>query len=237
MDLKKIIRDIKAEYIYKIELHAHTAPVSPCGRYDPRDLVRKYKEMGYDALAITNHLNPKMLDRPEDEFVEYYMNDFYQAFDEGKKLGLQVYFGVEANFADHANDYLVYGIDEADLRTICRYIPKSCREYYKDCKNDKNLVIQAHPGRRRCTLTPDCIDGSEAINVHPEHNSAIGYAVRDACKNTLLQTAGTDTHKPEMEGLSAILTRTLPKDSFELAQIIKNEDFVIAIDGDIVLQP
>lgn len=237
MDLNKILEEIKAEYKYKVELHNHTTPVSGCSRYRPRDMVRKYKELGYSAFALTNHFNVGMLKKNEDDAISFFMNDFYEAQDEGEKLGVKVLLGVEIHFADLPNDYLVYGIDESDLHTIYNYVGRSSKEYYDNCRNDRNVIIQAHPCRKNLTYTPDWIDGVEAYNLHPGHNSAIALAVRHACQSKKLHISGSDLHHPGREGLTAMMTRVIPKDSFELAQIIKSGDYVLAIGDDIILQP
>lgn len=40
----------------KIELHMHTSEVSSCGKVPAAEMVRLYKEMGYDAITVTDHL-------------------------------------------------------------------------------------------------------------------------------------------------------------------------------------
>lgn len=41
---------------HRIETHAHTSLVSPCGKLPPDELVRRYLEADYSALVITDHL-------------------------------------------------------------------------------------------------------------------------------------------------------------------------------------
>jgi len=237
MDLNRIIEEIRSEYKYKVELHNHTTPVSGCSRYPAREMVRKYKELGYSAFALTNHFQVSMLKRSEADAVSFFMHDFYEARDEGEKLGVKVCLGVEIHFADRPNDYLVYGIDESDIHTIYKYVGRSIKDYYTDCKNDRNIIIQAHPFRKNLTYTPEFVDGVEAYNLHPGHNSAIALAVRAACESKKLHISGSDLHHPGKEGLTAMLTKEIPQDSFDLARIIKSGDYVLSINDDIVLQP
>ena len=56
------IQEVNKQYPYKIELHAHTSPVSACAHVSPAETVRRYAKKGVDALVITNHLNPKWLE-------------------------------------------------------------------------------------------------------------------------------------------------------------------------------
>ncbi len=237
MDINKILEEIKSEYKYKVELHNHTTPVSGCSRYPAREMVRKYKELGYSAFALTNHFNTGLLKRSQEDAVSFFMNDFYEARDEGEKQGVKVCLGVEIHFADMPNDYLVYGIDEGDINTIYKYIGRGIKDYYTDCKNDRNIIIQAHPFRKGLVYTPDYVDGVEAYNLHPGHNSAVAFAARAACQSKKLHISGSDLHHPGREGLTAMLTREIPNDSFDLARIIKSGDYVLSIDDDIVLQP
>ena len=45
----------------KIELHAHSREVSPCGYLSVEELIRLYKEAGFDALVIANHFSRKAM--------------------------------------------------------------------------------------------------------------------------------------------------------------------------------
>ena len=79
------------------------------------------------------------------------------------------------------------------------------------------------------------VDGIESFNMHPNHNSVIGFAAAYARDNDLIVTAGTDFHHEGHHGLCAVRTKTLPKDSFEYADILRSKDYVFDISGSIVL--
>ena len=50
------IRDqLKNEYPYRLELHAHTYPVSRCSEVFPTELVDIYRSLGFNGLVVTNH--------------------------------------------------------------------------------------------------------------------------------------------------------------------------------------
>lgn len=227
-------------YRYKIELHSHTAPVSGCSRVPPEDLVNYYKKIGYSALVVTNHMTPNYLKRSgsKRKAVDDYMRDFCCAYEAGKKLGIQVILGMEIRFeANGSNDYLVFGIDEDFIEKSVDFVPKSIEEYYPAMKNDRNLIIQAHPFREGLTLTePQFVDGLETFNVHPEHNSRIGYAARCAFERPdMLVTAGTDTHDLEYAGLIATLIETVPEDSYQLAALLKTKRYLFQMGENIIL--
>ena len=40
---------------YKYELHCHTKEVSRCGAVPAAEIVKMYKENGYDGIVITDH--------------------------------------------------------------------------------------------------------------------------------------------------------------------------------------
>ena len=54
-----------------------------------------------------------------------------------------------------------------------------------------------------------------------------------------IKTAGSDFHHKGKghEGVSALRTKTLPKDSFELAKILKSGDYLFEIGGDSIVLP
>ncbi|MGI6707422.1 MAG: hypothetical protein ACOX6S_14745 [Clostridia bacterium] len=43
--------------LYKYDTHVHTAETSRCGKVDAVEVVRLYKEAGYDGIFITDHYN------------------------------------------------------------------------------------------------------------------------------------------------------------------------------------
>lgn len=99
------------------------------------------------------------------------------------------------------------------------------------------MIIQAHPFREGLTLTePQFVDGLETFNVHPEHNSRIGYAARCALDRPgMLVTAGTDTHDLEYAGLIATLIETVPEDSYQLAALLKTKRYLFQMGENIIL--
>lgn len=237
MDINKLILDLKKEYCHKMEMHIHTSPVSSCSALLPKDIVQKYAALGYSAIAITNHFQPKLLKMSEDDAVNFYANDFYEAELQGKKMGIKVILGAEITFAQSPSDYLVFGLDEDGLRQIYRHVGSNIAEYYKDCKTDKNFIIQAHPFRKGQIFTPNVVDGVEAYNLHPWHNSGVSTAVQYASFSQKMRTIGNDVHQDTHEGLTATLLRRIPEDSFDFAKILQENDFLMAISDDIVLSP
>jgi len=236
--LKEIKEQLRREYPYLIETHAHTSPASPCSEIKPESAVRTYHRLGYHGLAITNHFNllimPKK--REKEKILRAYMQDFEQAREEGERLGMRIYFGVEIRFSENANDYLVYGVDESFLGEAYETLDLGIEAFYERCKSERNLIVQAHPFRDKLVRAdPRYLDGIEVFNMHPHHNSRVGLAERYARERGMLMTAGTDYHHPGHEGLAGIRLKTLPQDTFELADRLRSRDFLLQLGGMLVL--
>jgi len=226
-------------YKYKYDLHVHTSPVSPCGDFTPEEVVDIYKSHGYTGFVMANHFQPRLVDnfqKPE-EFVEYFLNDYHKGKAYGDKNGIDVILGIEIRFPQNINDYLVYGVDESDVYRALDYIYTDYETFYKGFKNDKNLVIQAHPFRTGCTLqNPAILDGVEVFNLHPGHNSSVGFAAKTAYENPhLLRTGGTDFHHEGQEAMCAMMTKERITDSFRLAEVLKSKDYILDIWGNKIL--
>jgi len=237
MNIKEL-KDLTKEYKYKIDLHTHTKPVSPCSEISPERMVEAYKELRYDGIVITNHFIDFLLKSDDPDAVsETYLKDYYKTKEIGEKNGLKVYLGMEIRFPENSNDYLIYGIEENDIKEIFSFIHSDYISFYKGFKNDKNVILQAHPFRNGMTLqNPDYLDGIETFNMHPGHNSRIAIAAKYANEHPhFIKTCGTDFHHETHQGSGAILSKALPKDSFELASLLKSGDYLFEIAGNIII--
>ncbi len=219
------------EFKFKSELHAHTTPASGCSQITPEYMVEVYKNKGYDSVAITNHF---LYTENEDaeEKINKYLDDYYKTAELGEKVGLNVILGSEIRFSENNNDYLIYGICPEDLYEINSLLGDGIDNFYKKYKNNRNIIIQAHPFRDNIVLAnPESIDGVEAFNMHPGHNSRIGFAAQYAKEHDFIIMTGTDYHHFGHEGLCSILTKEPVCDSYKLAEILKSGDYLIDIGG------
>ena len=242
-EIKKYVYDT---YKYKIELHAHTSPVSLCADIEADEVVRRYAELGYDAIVITNHFSYQYRNRFEkeptaEEFVDWYLSDYNKAVEAGKKYGIVVILGAEFCFnnGEIRNDYLAFGLDRELLIESFYRIPYTIETYKENEKLKDVLIIQAHRFRDNMTeIDPKFIDGLETFNMHIKHNSRNAKAVMFAKENNLnIVTVGSDYHHSGGEGITALLTKTLPKNSFELKELLKTRDYVFEIGQDAVVLP
>ena len=220
---------------YKTELHTHTTPVSGCSEISPKQLVEVYKENGYDSFVLTNHFRAGMNGDTPEEKVNFYLDDYYQCVEEGKRVGINVILGIEVRLNENKNEYLIYGICPEDLTEIYNKLDLSIDEFYRAVKNEKNVILQAHPFRNDMVLVnPESLDGAEAFNVHPNHNSRNGFAVKFTQENNLIATCGNDFHHMGQECLCATLTEEPIKDSYDLARILKSGAYVMSV-GDFII--
>jgi len=226
-----------SDYRYRIELHAHTSPVSGCSQIPPAQLVQTYHDLGCHAVAITNHFTPGLLsDRTPEQALEYYMNDFRLTKAEGDRLGVNILLGFELRFTESNNDYLIFGVDEADAAEFLTVLDKGVENFVKNVKKPRHFFAQAHPYRSGITvIDPAWMDGVESYNVHPGHNSRIAVGSRFARENHLIELCGTDYHHPTHEGLGLTLAKTLPADSMELADLLRTGDFLFRVGGSVVI--
>lgn len=248
MNAIKLKKKLEKKYPYRIELHAHTRPHSWCGEAEPCELVKIYAEKGYDGVVITNHF---MCDCGEREYlrgktkedkIKYYLSAIEEAKKAGEELGVNIYLGIEIRFAkENDNDYMIYGADEEVVSVCYDNFFENLEYFRKNVSLPKSVFIQAHPFRDGITpAKSELLDGVETFNMHPGHNSRVGFACRFAKENNLkIRTAGSDFHHLNLnhEGVSALRTKVLPKDSFQLAEILKKGDYVFEIGETAIVLP
>jgi len=213
----------------------HTSPCSHCAKVPVEQAIKEYALQNVHAVVITNHFNPDFLAYSAKDAAEIYLADYHMAKKTAKELGIRVILGMEIRFEENSNDYLVYGIDEGDIEKAWYYLDKGICEYYTDCKNDKNLILQAHPYRNNMVrVNVNYLDGVEVYNLHPSHNSRVAVAAKEAELMQGIIVGGTDYHYAGDAGLCLTRFTALPSDSYELAALLKNKDYIFQIGGGIV---
>lgn len=227
MDFSQILK----QYSYTTELHAHSFPVSACGDFPAEEVVKIYSEAGVHSLVLTNHLTPSNCG----EGADYYLEDYRKAKEAaGDKIN--VILGVELRFTENINDYLIYGVCEDDIAGFIELIPYGIENFYKQAKNEKNLIIQAHPFRKNIERAPiGSIDGIESFNLHPNHNSKVAIGARYARENNLLVTCGSDFHHENHQAVGLMRTETEMKTSYDVADAIRSKNIVYDCSGHIVI--
>lgn len=217
------------------ELHAHTSPVSRCSEVSPEECVAAYAVLPYDGIVLTNHFEPSLLQRFKTAAgcAEWYLADFKRAEKAGRQYGIHVLLGMEIRFSENNNDYLVYGrIDRQYVERAFAFLDRGLHAFYQAMHQEDVLIVQAHPfrdGMERAALQD--IDGIEAFNMHPNHNSRVAVASRYATEYDLLITAGTDFHHPGHQGLGGTLFPENPRDGAALVQLLRERRYAFLIGG------
>lgn len=241
MNLSELKEAIKSEYKYKIELHAHTSPASSCSQVSPEDMAVIYKDLGYDAVTIVNHFVYEYRGFSKNEVIDRFFDDFERAHRKGEEIGIKVLLAAEIRFTENENDYLVFGVSRKIMEEIYDLLPFGIENFRKKYSLPESVFIQAHPFRDEMEqVDPSLLDGIEVFNMHPNHNSRVGIAAKYAREhNFRIITAGSDFHHPgrNHEGVSAIRSRTLPDNSFELAALLKSGDYLLEAGNDFLILP
>ena len=231
-----------SQYPYKVELHAHCSPASPCGDLPAAEVVRIFHDCGYHGMALTNHFFPRLSQQilgemDKEKYLALYFENYRAACEEGAKLGMTVWLGAELRWANvDDSDYLIYGVDEPMLREIYDYLDADAETFLRDCKSEKSFFVQAHPYRSYCKpMDAALLDGVEVFNMHPNHNSRVALAAQQYGGKGLSLLMGTDYHHPGHHDLCATRMQTLPKDSFALAAALKGGDYILQLGDSLIL--
>ncbi len=186
--------------MFKIDTHVHTSETSVCGEVEAREMVRLYKELGYQGVIVTDHYFDSYFDKLTglswDKKIDRFLGGYYHAREEGNKQGLKVFLGLEIRFTENPSDYLVYGITEQFIREHKELYALGLKEFKKLIDQEEILIVQAHPYRKHMVVAePQYIHGIEIYNGNPRHDSHNDLALAYAKKHSLFMSSGSDFHQ------------------------------------------
>ncbi len=211
--------------MFKIETHFHTPTISPCGVVPEEEAVRRYHAAGYAAITVTDHFRLDVFQNI-DKNLHAFLEGYRKVKAVADTVGMHTYYGAELQFAENHNDYLLFGFSEellSDPVAVCRMGVAAFSEL---ARKDGAVFIQAHPFRNGCVpVAPHLVDGIEAVNRHDVHRNRNELSLSLAQRYGLLKTSGTDFHDPEDRCIAGIEAEWLPRDSRELALLIRSGDF------------
>ena len=197
----------------KIDVHVHTSEVSGCGQLPGAEMARLYKQAGYDAIVITDHLIAGThQDMTPEARAEWYVSGYRAAKAEGEKIGLTVLLGAELRFFGGNEDFLLYGFTPEDVQWIYEKLDADTRldGFYPLVRQfGRMLLIQAHPFREPLRHAPtELLDGVEVYNAananHKNHNDqALAYA--RSARPGFIQTSGSDAHMLSQVGHGGLI--------------------------------
>ena len=189
---------------YRYETHLHTCQGSACASATGAEMARAHLEQGYSGIFITDHFFNGNTAVPAglswQERVHRFCAGFQNAWNEGQRIGLQVFFGLEYNF--HGAEFLIYNLDEQWLLEHENIHLLRPREALAIIHDDGGFVVQAHPFRERdyidhIQLFPRDIDGVQGINaanIGREGKQMNQRAFAFAKMFDLPVTSGSDSH-------------------------------------------
>lgn len=216
---------------YKYELHCHTGDVSRCAACPAEKAVEIYKSKGYDGIVITDHYSPQtFLDRhlfaPQKE-ADFYLSGYEKARAAAGD-DFTVLLGMEIRFYGTINDYLVYGMTPEFIRKYGNLMAHYPRKFYKLCKENNMLFLQAHPFRPMITRTnPKYLDGCEVFNGKGAGTDINEKAEAWAEKNNMkIRVAGTDFHREShIPNMTGILTNEKIRTNDDLLRVLRSGEF------------
>ena len=185
---------------YLYETHLHTCQASACGKSTGAEHARFYKALGFTGIIVTDHFFGGNTCVPRDlpwaERIGRFCSGYEDAYAEGQKIGLDVFFGWEQGYGD--DEYLVYGLDKAWLLAHPEVEYWTRREQLEEIHRFGGCVVQAHPFRTRSYIQHvrlghlycDGVEAANAANGQPNDACAFRYAKQYG----LPMTAGSDNH-------------------------------------------
>jgi hypothetical protein len=144
--------------------------------------------------------------------------------------GFHVLLGMEINFYENGNDYLVYGLDESFLYKHEDLLHMGI-ELFSNLSRDSGLLLyQAHPFRNQMTIVnPALLDGVEIHNGNPRHNSRNDIAAAWAQKYQLKTIGGSDFHEFEDAARGGITITERITDNASLVSCLNEEPQLIGL--------
>ncbi len=222
--------------MFKTETHSHSLPISICSKIETKELVRLYKDAGFDTLFLTNHFSMSHFEKwgkamTHSERVDTMYNDYLEAKKEGDKIGLIVLFAVE--FSLRGNHYLLYGATPEFLKLRDDFFDMEFEEFYKFAKAYGVTVIQAHPfWEVTGVATPQCVDGFEGINQGMYATEMHNDLTLNAAKEYGLPiSCGSDTHKTEGVGQTAMLSKEKITSAQQYIDLLFKGELILFADG------
>lgn len=206
--------------MYKYETHLHTSESSACASSTGAEMARAHKKLGYDGIFVTDHFFnssttvPK--DLPWEQRIDLYCKGYENAREEGAKIGLAVFFGVE--WTVNGADFLIYNKDKQWLKENEYLLMKADEtELFDEVRKTGGFIIHAHPFREasyipHISLYPHGVDAVETVNLRnsnplfggsPVWNERARYYAKSY---GLPQTSGSDVHSVEEIADGGVLT-------------------------------
>lgn len=220
----------------KFELHIHTAENDKCALESAKDIVRLYKEAGYEGIVITDHYFKTFFDWFSDEFdpknhrevIDRWLKGYRSAKKESEACGITVLLGAEVRFnGPNINDYLVYGLTEEFLYEAPFLNELPNLDALLEILPPDAVVVQAHPFRDNMTVkNPENIFGIEVYNggTTPIRNQLARTFAEHYGK---AMTSGSDFHSKYALAKGGIISNKPIKTMSDLLETLKSGSYTL----------
>ena len=220
------------------ELHAHTSECDLAAHATAAELVRLYHANGYDGMVITDHyfatfykwFADELEGKTHREIMARRLRGYYEARNEGEKLGFTVLPGAEVRFNKSPygiNDFLVYGCDEEFFLTAPRLNELTSLDELNAILPEGACVVLAHPFRVKMTvMDPASLFGIEAHNglTEPFRNAMAEDYARHFGKPV---TSGSDCHHRDHACKGGILTDRAIRTPRDLTDVLRSGEYTL----------
>ena len=220
------------------ELHAHTSECDLAAHASGAELVRLYHAAGYSGMVITDHyfatfykwFANELEGKTHREIMARRLRGYYEARNEGEKLGFTVLPGAEVRFDKSPygiNDFLVYGCDEEFFLAAPRLNELTSLDELKAILPENACVVLAHPFRVKMTvMDPAPLFGIEAYNglTEPFRN---GMAEDYATHFGKAMTSGSDCHHRDHACKGGIDTPHVIRTPKDLTDVLKSGEYTL----------
>ena len=217
--------------MFKTELHMHSRDASPCSNCPAKTVAEKYIAAGYRTVVLTNHFNNGCMRDYGCGSWEEYIDLFLRAWRKVRYYAgdrLTVLLGAEFRYDGYDNDYLVFGLTEEYLYTHPDLLSGGAIRSIPKLRADGMLVYQAHPFRFNMKIMPpDILDGYEAFNGHPGHQSRNDIAYQWAQVWNKPMISGTDHHNLDHRPAGGILTEREIRTGEDLLETLRKQDYLL----------
>jgi hypothetical protein len=191
-----------------VDLHVHTNVSSRCSSLKPAELVERARELGLDAVAVTEHATYK---------------GAQVVFDYARERGFKVFRGMEVY--TELGDMLVFGWDE-----YVRYYLFPFKDLREEVEKRGGIIIPAHPCRgldvrhkHRQELPDELLEAIVAIETRNGLITKKGndQAERIRGKYGLFGVGGSDAHHVSHLGRCLTVFEDEPTDEKELMEVLR----------------
>lgn len=206
-----------------VDLHVHTNISSRCSSVMPDELVERARELGLDAVCVTEHATF----RGAQVNYEYALEHGFKVF-----RGMEVY--------TELGDMLAFGWEEN-----VRYYLFPFADLKREVESRGGIVIPAHPCRGVADARHRIQHGMpdellESIVAIETHNGAISRKCNDLAerlrkKYKLFGVGGSDAHHVSHIGRCVTVFEDEPADELELIAALKSGKYRAAYGQDLHL--